>query len=311
MLAGGRAQLRVALPVLLAAQQQQIMPAEQALDILRSNAVFSAAPILGGVGRQPSLRCGLAAGTLGSRNWCAADQDLASEAETLDKAIIAAVSKGGQARVAATEEPGTGSRSLPPSGSLQKTFAVEFPISRVVESAAAEGQRRCSAVVGNECAGAVRRWRTRKATVRDDARSRRLAVASIRRGQPYRKGCRVPPRLDMARECDASGKSGCRSGAATNSMARCWRGRSGWSRTSRRCWWCRRRVTGAAVPPAGGEKPAARSRIKFEGYRERLAAEASGGVVLPSAASLKTLRFSRARNKAQAMTAWVPCSIRL
>ena len=90
-LASGRAQLRVALPVLLAAQAQQLIPAEQALDdalnAVQRGTQSSAASAVN------KLAVRLAAGTDRLAQLVRRDQDLAAEAETLDKSIVAAVSK--------------------------------------------------------------------------------------------------------------------------------------------------------------------------------------------------------------------------
>ena len=101
-LASGRAQLRVALPVLLAAQQQQLMPAGQALDdalnAVQAGTQSSAASAVN------KLAVRLAAGTDRLAQLVRRDQDLAGEAETLDKAIVAAVSKERAKRDAASEQ---------------------------------------------------------------------------------------------------------------------------------------------------------------------------------------------------------------
>jgi hypothetical protein len=99
--------LRVALPVLSGAQRQQLMSAEKTL--AAPSTWSSAAP-----NHRPPRR---------------GDQDLAAEAETLDKAIIAEVSKAAMRRNVASEQ-----RSKDPLAAvsveradLRKTFATEFP----------------------------------------------------------------------------------------------------------------------------------------------------------------------------------------
>ena len=85
------AQSRVALPVLLAAQRQQLMPAEKALDdalnAVQRGTQSSAASAVN------KLAVRLAAGSDRLAELVRRDQDLAAEAEALDKAIVAAVSQ--------------------------------------------------------------------------------------------------------------------------------------------------------------------------------------------------------------------------
>lgn len=127
LIGGGRAQLRVALPVLLAAQRQQLMPAEQAfdaaLDVVQRGTQSAAAAAVN------KLAVRLAAGSDRLAELVRRDQDLAGEAETLDKAIISAVSRdrskrdiAGEARSRERLAAITAERA-----SLQKVLAAEFP----------------------------------------------------------------------------------------------------------------------------------------------------------------------------------------
>jgi CHAT domain-containing protein/Tfp pilus assembly protein PilF len=127
MIANGRAQPRVALAVLFAAQRQQLMPAEKALDdalnAVQRGAQSSAASAVN------KLAVRLAAGSDRLAEVVRRDQDLAAEAEALDKTILAAVSKEPSKRDAAAEQ-----RSRLRLGviaaeraTLQKTLASEFP----------------------------------------------------------------------------------------------------------------------------------------------------------------------------------------
>jgi tetratricopeptide (TPR) repeat protein len=90
MIASGHEQLRVALQVLSAAPRQQLMPAEQALDdalnAVQRGAQSSAASAVN------KLAVRLAAGNDRLAQLVRRDQDLATEAETLDKTIVRATS---------------------------------------------------------------------------------------------------------------------------------------------------------------------------------------------------------------------------
>jgi CHAT domain-containing protein/Tfp pilus assembly protein PilF len=126
-IASGRAQPRVALPVLFAAQRQQSLPAEKALDdalnAVQRGAQSSAASAVN------KLAVRLAAGSDRLAELVRRDQDLAAEAEALDKTILAAVSKDPSKRDAAAEQRSRQRLAVifAERAALQKTFAVEFP----------------------------------------------------------------------------------------------------------------------------------------------------------------------------------------
>jgi CHAT domain-containing protein/tetratricopeptide (TPR) repeat protein len=123
----GRAQPRVAFPVLFGAQRQQLLPAEQALDdalnVTQRGAQSSAAAAVN------KLAVRLAAGNDRLAELVRKDQDLAAEAELLDKAIIAAVSKEPSKRDPAAEQRSRARLAAVAAerASLQKVFAAEFP----------------------------------------------------------------------------------------------------------------------------------------------------------------------------------------
>jgi CHAT domain-containing protein/Tfp pilus assembly protein PilF len=127
MIGNGRAQPRVALAVLSAAQRQQLMPTEKALDdalnVVQRGAQSSAASAVN------KLAVRLAAGNDRLAELVRKDQDLASEAEALDKTLIAAVSKGTSKRDAAAEQRSRDRLAAVAAerASLQKIFASEFP----------------------------------------------------------------------------------------------------------------------------------------------------------------------------------------
>ena len=126
-IASGRAQLRVALPVLSGAQRQQLIPAEKALDdalnAVQRGAQSSAASAVN------KLAVRLAAGNDRLAQLVRMDQDLATEAEALDKTIVAAVSKEPSKRDAAAEQRSRDRLAVISAerATLQKTFATEFP----------------------------------------------------------------------------------------------------------------------------------------------------------------------------------------
>jgi CHAT domain-containing protein/tetratricopeptide (TPR) repeat protein len=127
MIGNGRAQPRVALAVLSAAQRQQFMPTEKALDaalnVMQRGAQSSAASAVN------KLAVRLAAGNDRLAELVRKDQDLASEAETLDKVIIAAVSKDRSKRDAAAEQRSRDRLAAIAAerAGLQRIFAAEFP----------------------------------------------------------------------------------------------------------------------------------------------------------------------------------------
>ena len=120
----GRTQAGTALAVLFDAEQKHLMPADraldEALDVAQRGSQSAAASAVN------KLAVRLAAGSDRLAELVRRDQDLASEADRLDKAVIAAFSKAGsnhdeprdRARLAAIAVERV---------SLQKTLAVEFP----------------------------------------------------------------------------------------------------------------------------------------------------------------------------------------
>jgi CHAT domain-containing protein/tetratricopeptide (TPR) repeat protein len=127
VIAIGRALPAVALPVLYGAQGKGLISAETAmdasLDVIQRMIQTSAAAAVG------KLAVRLAAGNDRLASLVRKDQDLAGEAETLDKAIIAAVSKEPSKRDAAAERRTRERIAVVAAerATLQKTFATEFP----------------------------------------------------------------------------------------------------------------------------------------------------------------------------------------
>ncbi len=128
MMAGGRAQLRVALPVLLDAQRQHDAAEkafDEALDVIQRGAQSSAASAVN------KLAVRLAAGSDHLAELVRRDQDLASEADRLDKAIIARCLKQGSTRDAAAEQAAIVSPPLPPNApGCKRPCRRNFPIMR-------------------------------------------------------------------------------------------------------------------------------------------------------------------------------------
>jgi CHAT domain-containing protein len=126
-LRGDRAQLRVVLPVLFAARQQDLLPGDKALDqalsAIQRGTQSSAASAVN------KLAVRLAAGSDRLAELVRRDQDLAAESEALDKAIVTAVSKqSAQRDLAAEQRSRTRIATIANErAGLQKTLAVEFP----------------------------------------------------------------------------------------------------------------------------------------------------------------------------------------
>ena len=242
MIAGGRAQLRVALPVLFAAQRQQLMPAEKALDdaldAVQRGTQSSAASAVN------KLAVRLAAGSDRLAQLVRRDQDLAAEAEALDKAIVAAVSKERAKRDVAAEQRSRDRLAAIAAerAGLQKTFAVEFPDYAALSNPLPLTAKEMQALLSDGGDGAVRGRGQGKLCVRDDARSLRLEADSIRRRGAVAEGRRVPPRprYRQGERCLRQVRA-VRSGACQRTL---WdaagAGRGAGQGQAVACWWCRR-----------------------------------------------------------------------
>lgn len=126
-LANDRAQLHVVLSILFAARQQSLLPQDKAPDealaAIQRGTQSSAASAVN------KLAVRLAAGSDRLAELVRKDQDLAAESESLDKAIIAAVSKPSAHRDVASEQRSRARIAAITSerAGLQKTLAIEFP----------------------------------------------------------------------------------------------------------------------------------------------------------------------------------------
>jgi hypothetical protein len=126
MISRGRAQLDTALPVLFNAQRLEIIPTEkaldQALDVIQHGTQSSAAAAVN------KLAVRLAAGSDRLAELVRQDQDLASEAEQLDKAIIAGLSKQAARNPAAAQYGRERLRRSPPSApACRRGLPSRFP----------------------------------------------------------------------------------------------------------------------------------------------------------------------------------------
>jgi CHAT domain-containing protein/Tfp pilus assembly protein PilF len=127
MIASKRAQLRVALPVLYVAAQQQLLgntkALDEALNVIQAGSQSSAAAAVN------KLSVRLAAGSDRLAELVRKDQDLAEEAEALDKAVIVAVSGAASKRDAGSENRYRARLAAiaVERVTLQKMLAAEFP----------------------------------------------------------------------------------------------------------------------------------------------------------------------------------------
>lgn len=306
-IANGRAQSRVALAVLLSAQRQQLLPAEKALDealnAVQRGTQSSAASAVN------KLAVRLAAGTDRLAELVRRDQDLATEAETLDKAIVAAVSKERVRRDPAAEQRSRERLAVIAAerASLQKTFATEFPnyaaLSNPLPMTAKEIQALLSGDEAMVLFAVAEKESYVFAITRDGfdwkpvpfgAEALSQKVAAFRRG------------LDVSHASDASGKSGLFDLALANELYATLLGPVETLVKGKRS---------LLVAPAGAltalpfhllvtEKPAAAIPEKFDGYREAAWLLKRQAVsVLPSVASLKSLRvFARRDQSTKPMT---------
>ena len=307
LIASGRAQLRAALPVLADAQRQQMLPAEKALDdalnAIQRGTQSSAASAVN------KLAVRLAAGNDRLAELIRRDQDLAAEAEALDKSIVAAVSKERSKRDVAAEQRAKARLAVISTerASLQRTLAAEFPdyaaLSNPLPMTAREIQSLLSgdeamvlfAVTEKESyVLAITRESSDWKPIPRGAETLSRKVAAFRRG------------LDVANASDASGKSGLFDLALANELYAALLGPvEGLVKDKR----------SLLVAPSGAltalpfhllvtEKPPAAIPEKIDGYRDAAWLLKRQAVsVLPSVASLKSLRaFARKDHGVKPMT---------
>ena len=307
LIASGRAQLGAALPVLADAQRQQLLPLEQAVDdmlnAIQRGTQSSAASAVN------KLAVRLAAGNDRLAELVRRDQDLQAEAETLDKAIVAAVSKERAKRDVAAEQRARDRLAVIATerARLQKTFTSEFPNYAALSNPSPMTVKETQALLSDDEALVLFAVTVKKSYViaitRDGvdwkpiprgAETLSQQVAAFRRG------------LDIGKANDASGKSGLFDLALANDLYGTLLGPVETLVKDKRS---------LLVVPSGAltalpfhllvtSRPAAAIPDKFEGYRDApwlLKRQAVS--VLPSVASLKTLRvFARKEQGTKPMT---------
>ncbi len=156
LIASGRGELRAVLPVLADAERNKLIPTDQALDAML-NAIqrgtqSSAASAVN------KLAVRLAAGNDRLAELVRRDQDLAAEAEALDKALVAAVSKERSKRDLAAEQrdQGQACRHFDRTPVVAKDLVCGISrLRRAVESAANDGEGDSVAVVRRRGDGAA------------------------------------------------------------------------------------------------------------------------------------------------------------
>jgi CHAT domain-containing protein/tetratricopeptide (TPR) repeat protein len=303
----GRAQARVGLPVLYDAQRQQhVAPGtalDDALNVVQRGVQSSAASAVN------KLAVRLAVGNDRLAELVRRDQDLGSEAESLDKSIMAAVSKDRAKRDPSAEQRArerisaiAGDRAR-----LQKAISAEFPdyaaLSNPLPLTAKEVQSLLSADEAMVLFAVAEKESYVFALTRDnfdwmpiplgaDALSEK--IAGFRRG------------LDVAKASDSSGKSGLFDLALANEL---------YSALLSPVEPLIRDKRSLLVVPTGAltalpfhllvtEKPAMAIPDRFDGYRNAAWLLKRHAVsVLPSVTSLKTLRaFVRRDQNVKPMT---------
>jgi CHAT domain-containing protein len=304
MMAGGRAQLGVALAVLLDAQKKRQMEADkafdEALDVIQHGAQSSAASAVN------KLAVRVAAGNDHLAELVRRDQDLASEADRLDKAIIAALSRQGSPREAAAGRERLAAIAAE-RAALQKTFVAEFPdyaaLSNPLPLKAKEIQELLSGDEAMVLFALADKESFVLALTRDEFDWQRIPLGADALSQKVallRRG------LDVGKASDSTGKSGLYDLALANELhATLFGPVEGLVKDKR----------SLLVAPSGAltalpfhllvtEKPAAAVPDRIEGYRNAAWLLKRQAVsVLPSVSSLKALRgFARREQAVKPMT---------
>ncbi len=302
MIASGRAQLGIALAVLFDAQRQQIMPTEKALDealnVIQHGTQSSAASAVN------KLAVRIAAGNDRLAELVRRDQDLASEAETLDKAVVAGLSKQGAAPQRARERVAA---IVAERASLQRTFATEFPDYSALSNPLPLKVKEIQSLLASDEAMVLFALADKDsyaiALTHDGFDWKRIPFGSDAISQKvsaFRRG------LDISQASDASGKSQLFDLARANELYVTLFGQVEAIVKDKRS---------LLIAPSGAltalpfhllvtEKPAAAIPVKLEGYREAAWLLKRHAVsVLPSVASLKALRgFARRDQDVKPMT---------
>ena len=307
MIGSGRAQPRVALPVLFAAQRDQAMAPEKALDdalnVVQHGAQSSAASAVN------KLAVRLPPAATGSRNWCAAIRiSPPRPTRWTSRSLPPSPETGRNATRRRRAAAATGWSPLPPSArTLQKTFAAEFPDYAALSNPLPMTAREVQALLSGDEAlllfsvadkesyvFALTRERFDWQPLPLGAEALSQKVAAFRRG------------LDVGKARDASGKSGLFDLALANELYATLLGPVETLVKDKRS---------LLVAPSGAltalpfhllvtERPPAAIPETFAGYRDAAWLIKRQAVsVLPSVASLKALRaFARNDHATKPMT---------
>ncbi|MBR0907561.1 CHAT domain-containing tetratricopeptide repeat protein [Bradyrhizobium liaoningense] len=306
-LANHRAQLRVVLPILFSARQQQLLPDDKALDealaAIQRGTQSSAASAVN------KLAVRLAAGSDRLAELVRKDQDLAAESEALDKAIIAAVSKPPAQRDANAEQRSRAQIAgiANQRSGLQKTLAVEFPdyasLSNPLPLAVKDIQALLSADEAMVVYSVVDKQSYVIAITREGVDWREIALgadAVTQKVTSFRKG------LDVGKARDASGKAGLFDLGLANDLYVALLGPVEALTKDKRNLLVVPSAALTALPfhLLVTEKPQAAIPDKLEGYRSAAWLLRRQAVsVLPSVISLKSLRaFARKDHGVKPMT---------
>ncbi|RXT48975.1 CHAT domain-containing tetratricopeptide repeat protein [Bradyrhizobium betae] len=306
-LRGDRAQLRVVLPILFSARQQHLLPDDEALDealaAIQRGTQSSAASAVN------KLAVRLAAGSDRLAELVRKDQDLAAEAEALDKAIITAVSKQAAQRDVAAEQRSRARIAAIASerAGLQKTLAVEFPdyasLSNPLPLAVKDIQPLLSADEAMTIYSVVDKRSYVIAITRDGVDWKEISLgadALTQKVTAFRKG------LDVGKARDASGKSGLFDLALANELYVALLGPVEALTKDKRSLLVVPSAALTALPfhLLVTEMPQAAIPAKLEGYRNAAWLLRRQAVsVLPSVISLKSLRaFARRDQGVKPMT---------
>ncbi|MBV9459758.1 MAG: tetratricopeptide repeat protein [Bradyrhizobium sp.] len=299
LMAIGRAQPRAALPVLLDAPKKQLMPVEkafdEALDVIQRGAQSSAASAVN------KLAVRVAAGSDHLARLVRQDQDLASEAERLDKSIIAALSKQGSPRDATAGRERLAAIAAQ-RASLHKALAAEFPDYAALSNPLPLKAKEIQALLASDEAMALFALADQESYVlaltRDKFDWQRIPLGADALSQKvaaFRSG------LDVGKASDASGKTGLFDLALANELHVALLGPvEGLVKDKR----------SLLVVPSGAltalpfhllvtEKPTAAIPDKIEGYRAAAwLLKRQAIAILPSVSSLKALRGFAQRDQA-------------
>jgi CHAT domain-containing protein len=307
LIAGGRAQLRAALPLLADAQRQQLLPLEQAVDgmlnaIQRGTQSQAASAV-------NKLAVRLAAGSDRLAELVRRDQDFAAEAETLDKAIVAAVSKERAKRDVAAEQRARDRLAVIATerARLQIIFTSEFPNYAALTNPLPMTAKETQALLSEDEALVLFAVTEKQSYVIAITRNGvdwkpipRGTEALSQQVAAFRRG------LDIGKANDASGKSGLFDLALANDLYGTLLGAVDALVKGKRSLLVVPSDALTALPfhLLVTSKPPAATPDTFEGYRDAAWLLKRQAVsVLPSVASLKTLRvFARNEQGTKPMT---------